>query len=283
MEEIIEKLKQEIVNHDFIKNSSLFGSFQWKRAQYILLSDIIYENLSKSEFMQGSKKNDLGVSISSTTLQRIFTNKYTENGNTDLRFLKTLDKLAIFLGYPNLNNFLLHHSQIEKTEVEKELTETVSEIQTSNPSIDFFNEIVFNSCREYFELLKKLPTVDMGKFSEYVFEESSVFKRIFDLHVKYSELDYHLNCQNNRSNFEVYGYKLRSISDDTAVIGTKEFWNLGFVDNNGQNKYVINEVTRQLYFLRKINGVWKIWDNHNPGYNTLATDLLKHKIKKELN
>ena len=120
----------------------------------------------------------------------------------------------------------------------------------------------------------------MGNFSEYVFEESSVFKRIFDLHVKYSELDYHLNCENNRSNFEVYGYKLRSISEDTAVIGTKEFWNLGFVDCNGENKYVINEVTRQLYFLRKINGIWKIWDNHNPGYNTSATDFLKNETKK---
>lgn len=277
MEKIIEKLKQEIINHDFIKNSSLFGSFQWKRAQYILLSDIIYESLSKSEFMQGSKKNDLGVSISSTTLQRIFTNNYTEKANTDLRFLKTLDKLAIFLGYPNLNSFLLHHSKSEKIGVEIELTEAVKDIQDTNLPIEFFTEIVYNSCREYFELLKKLPVVDMGKFSEYVFEESSVFKRIIDLHVKYSELNYHLNCENNRSNFEVYGYKLRSISEDTAVIGTKEFWNLGFVDSNGKNMYVINDVTRQLYFLRKINGIWKIWDNHNPGYDTLVTDFLKNQ------
>lgn len=284
MEKIIEKLKQEILNHDFVKNSSLHGSFQWKRAQYILLSDIIYENLSKSEFMQGSKKNDLGVSISSTTLQRIFTNNYTDSTNTDLRFLKTLDKLAIFLGYPNLNNFLLHQSQCGKIEVENAFVETVSEIQDTIPSIQFFTEIVINSCREYFELLKKLPIVEMGKFSDYVFQESSVFTRIYDLHVKYSELNFLLNCENNRSNFEVYGFKLQSINEDTAVISTKEFWNLDLVDHNGKNMYLINEVTRQLYFFRKINGVWKIWDNYNPGYDTLAKDFLKPKgkIKKEL-
>jgi hypothetical protein len=275
MEEIIKKLKQEIINHDLVKNSSLFSSFQWKRAQYIVLSDIIFESLSKSEFMQGPKKNDLGVSISSSTLQRIFTNSYKESGNTDLRFLKTLDKLAIFLGYPNLNNFLLHQSQSEKSRFEAEKINVIENIEDIDVPIGFFTEIVLNSCREYFELLKKLPTVDMGRFSEYVFEESSVYKRIFDLHVKYSELDYHLNCANNRSNFEVYGYKLRSISEDTAVIGTKEFLNLDFVDINEKNTYVINEVTRQLYFLRKINGIWKIWDNHNPGYDTLATDFLK--------
>ncbi len=212
-------------------------------------------------------------------MQRIFTNNYTEKANTDLRFLKTLDKLAIFLGYPNLNSFLLHHSKSEKIEVEIELTEAVSDIQDTNLPIDFFTEIVYNSCREYFELLKKLPTVDMGRFSEYVFEESSVYKRVFDLHVKYSELNFRLNCENNRSNFEVYGYKLRSLSEDTAVIGTKEFWNLDLVDSNGKNMYLINEVSRQLYFLRKINGIWKIWDNHNPGYKTLATNFLNKKIE----
>ena len=90
MEEIIEKLKQEIINHDVIKNSSLFGSFQWKRAQYILLSDIIYENLSRSEFMQGSKKNDLGVSISSTTLQRIFT-KYQPSYGKHIKSLEFVE------------------------------------------------------------------------------------------------------------------------------------------------------------------------------------------------
>lgn len=275
MEEIIKKLKHEIVNHNLIKNSSLSGSSIWKRVHYIVLSDMISDSLSKSEFMQGSKKNELGVTISSSTLQRIFTTDYANNKNNDLRFLKTLDKLAVFIGYPNLNNFLLHQSQNEKIEVNEELTATIDNVQDTDLSIGFFSEIILNSCQEYFELLKKLPNFEMGGFSKHVFEESSVYKRVYDLNLKYSELNYRLNCENNRSNFEVYGFKIQNINEDSAVISAKEFWNLDLVDTYGKNMYVINEVTRQLYFFKKINGNWKIWDNHNPAYDTLATDFLK--------
>jgi hypothetical protein len=275
MEEIIEKLKQEISNHDFVKNSSLFNSFQWKRAQYILLSDIIYENLSKSEFMQGSKKNDLGVSISSTTLQRIFTNSYTEKGNTDLRFLKTLDKLAIFLGYPNLNNFLLHHSENEKEAFEKKKINVVKNIEEIDVPISFFTELILNYCREEFEVIKKIPEIRMEKIFNYAFEEGPLCKRAIDMLSKFSENNLRLNCENNRSNFENYGFKVRNINKDTVVIASKEFWNMHWVDTNGKTKYIYNKANNQLYFFRKINGVWKIWDNHNPGYDTLALDFLK--------
>lgn len=285
MEEIIEKLKQEIINHDFVKNSSLFGSFQWKRAQYILLSDIIYENLSKSEFMQGSKKNDLGVSISSTTLQRIFTNNYTEKGNTDLRFLKTLDKLAIFLGYPNLNNFLLKHSENEKLRFEEEKINTIANIEGIDFPISFFTETVLNYCREEFEAMKNLPAFNMGKISEYVFEDSPLYKRATDMFAKFSELKLHMNCENNRSNFENLGLKLHNRSQDAVVINSKEFWNVHWVEENGKSFHTYNKKTSQLYFFKKINNVWRIWDNHNPGYDNLAEVFLKKKtkIKKELN
>lgn len=274
MEEIIEKLKQEIINHDVIKNSSLFGPFQWKRAQYILLSDIIYESLSRSEFMQGSKKNDLGVSISSTTLQRIFTNNYTDKANTDLRFLKTLDKLAIFLGYPNLNNFLLSHSENEKIKFEKEKVSNIENIEGIDVPIIFFTELIVNYCREEFEVIKNIPEINMDKVFNYVFEDGPYCKRIIDMLLKFSELGLRLNCESNRSNFEIYGFKVQNIDQDTAVIGTKEFWNMHWVDTNGKTKYIINKVNNQLYFFRKHKHVWKIWDNHNPGYDTLVKDFL---------
>ena len=275
MEEIINKLKQEIINHDLVKNSSLFSSFQWKRAQYIVLSDIIFESLSKSEFMQGSKKNDLGVSISSSTLQRIFTNSYKKSGNTDLRFLKTLDKLAIFLGYPNLNNFLLHQSQNQKSIFEAEKINVVENIEDIDVPIGFFTQMIVDYCCEEFEVVKKIPKLDTGKLSDYVFEDGPLYNRAVDMLTKFTEFNLRLNCANNRSNFENYGFKVRSISHNTAVIASKEFWNMHWIDNNGNTTYIYNKATNQLYFFRKINGVWKIWDNHNPGYDTLATDFLK--------
>ncbi|MEO8516994.1 MAG: hypothetical protein ABI426_09620 [Flavobacterium sp.] len=278
MEEIIKKLKQEIINHNRIKNSSLLSSFQWKRAQYIVLSDIISESLSKSEFMQGSKKNELGVTISSSTLQRIFTNDYIDRKSNDLRFLKTLDKLAIFLGYPNLNNFLLHQFKNEKKQFEEEQLKDIQEVQNIegiDVNISFFTEIIINSCKEEFENMKKLPVFEMGKFSEYAFEESPVYKRISDLHLKFSELNLRMDCESNRSNFENYGFKLRNITEDTALIATKEFWNIHWTYSNGKTYHTYNTANNQLYFFRKIDGLWKIWDNHNPGYDSLATVFLK--------
>ncbi|MEO8516998.1 MAG: hypothetical protein ABI426_09640 [Flavobacterium sp.] len=57
MEAIIKSLKHEIINHDLVKNSSLFSLSQWKTGHYSILSEIISESLSKSDLMQGSKKN----------------------------------------------------------------------------------------------------------------------------------------------------------------------------------------------------------------------------------
>nr|WP_294934484.1 hypothetical protein [uncultured Flavobacterium sp.] len=277
MEEIIKKLKNEIINHDLIKNSSLFSSPQWKRAHYIILSEIISERLSKSEFMQGSKKNDLGISISSSTLQRVFTNSYSDKGNTDLRFLKTLDKLAIFLGYPNLNNFLLHRSQSENTLFKNEQLNAVEGVDAMDTPISFFTELITNYCREEFEVIKKIPELHPEPLLEFVFAEGPLYKRATDMLSKFSERNLHLNCENNRSNFENYGFKVRNVTTDSIVITSKEFWNMHWVDSNGKTTYIVNRANNQLYFFRKIKGVWKIWDNHNPGYESLASDFLKNE------
>ncbi|MEO8516996.1 MAG: hypothetical protein ABI426_09630 [Flavobacterium sp.] len=275
MEAIIKRLKQEIINHDLVKNSSLFSLAEWKSGHYNILSEIISESLSKSEHMQGSKKNDLGVTISGSTLKRIFASEYTDKGSTDLRFLKTLDKLAIFLGYPNLNSYLLHQSQNEKAKFDDEQQKAIQEIKVPDVPISFFTEMIINYCREEFEIMKKLPALDMERFSDYVFKDSPAYKRVSDMLLKFLELNLHMNCENNRSNYENYGFKLRSINEDTAVIGSKEFWNVQWVDNNGKTFHTHNKASSQLYFFRKINGTWKIWDNHNPGYDSLAGVFLK--------
>src|SRR6218665_3512828 len=186
MEEIIEKLKQEIVNHDLVKNSSLLSSFKWKRAQYIVLSDLISDSLSKSEFMQGTRKNDLGVTISSSTLQRIFTDGNMNRKNNDLRFLKTLDKLAVFLGYPNLNNFLLHQSQGEKENFENAKTEVVDDYVSLELPIGFFTDLIINYCREEFEVIKRIPELNMDKLFDYAFKECPLIKRAKDMLIKFS-------------------------------------------------------------------------------------------------
>lgn len=273
MELIIEKLKKGIQSHPIIQNSTLSGAKEWKRAHYIILSEIISDCLEKSEFMQGPKRNELGCSISGMTLQRIFTNHPSETKKSDLRFLKSLDKLAIFIGHPSLNSFLNNEAIID--------TNKSPELESKNQPAPFFEELIADYCQEEFNCLQKLPEVNVTSLSKFIFPEGPLSKRISDIIENYSKLNYHLNCTNNRSNFEIYDFKVSSISETIAIITVKEFWNLEWKDENDTITIVFNKVNRQTYFIKKIGAIWKIWDNYNPDYNEISTKI-NSAIEKKL-
>lgn len=275
MKNIIEQLKKAIVSAAPVQKSSLAGVKDWKRAQFIILSEIISESLSKSVFMQGSRKNELGTTISSTTLQRIFTTDYSDSENRDLRFLKTLDKLAIFLGFSSLNHFLSNEAVAIGSEkvILREKTsddEVLAELQ----------QLITNYCQEEFNSLLKLPGVDLGNLSHFIFEDGPLTQRIHDLISQIAQLGYLLNSVNNRSNFELYDFRICSLNDLMAVVTVQEFWNLDFRDDDGNSRNVYSHVNMQTYFIKKQNGAWKIWDNHNPDYKTIITDMSENMRKK---
>jgi hypothetical protein len=277
MKNIIEQLKSSILSAPPVLNSSLVSVKSWKRAQYIVLSEIISDTLSKSPFLQGSKKNELGTTISSTTLQRVFTNDYSSSANSDLRFLKTLDKLAIFIGYPSLNNFLSNEAMSHG------ISQMVASEMDKKESILFeFEKLITNYCQEEFNSLLKLPEVDLGNLSHFIFEDGPLTQRIHDLISQIAQLGYQLNTHNNRSNFELYGFEICSLNDTLAVITAQEFWNLDFRDDDGNFRNAYSHVNKQTYFIKKQNGAWKIWDNHNPDYKTIINDMSENmqvKIK----
>lgn len=267
MKNIIEQLKNGILSAPPVLNSSLVSVKNWKRAQYLILSEIISESLSKSEFLQGSRKNELGTTISSSTLQRIFTNDYSNSENSDLRFLKTLDKLAIFIGFASLNHFLSNEATTLVTGLS-----TQESPKTDNP-LPQFEKLITSYCQEEFNSLLRLPEVDLGNISDFIFSNGPLTQRIHDLISQIAQLGYQLNCVNNRSNFELYDFKICSLDHNMAVITAQEFWNLDFRDDDGNFRNAYSHVNMQTYFIKKQNGVWKIWDNHNPDYKTIIKDM----------
>jgi hypothetical protein len=276
---IIEQLKKSIQLHPYIQSSSLSSSKKWKRAQYIILSEIISDALSKSSFLQGSRKNEIGTSISSTTLQRIFTTDYSEIETLDLRFLKSLDKLAIFIGFSTLNDFLADKS-LEKAEV----IPTVEKVAIEDLSY-FFEKLITHYCQSEFNCLEKLPSIETLELTESIFTGSPLFKRITDLIEKLSDLRFILTTKNNRSNFELYNFKISFIDETNAVIKVSEFWNLEWRDEFGDIVHEFNKENRQTYFIKKRDAIWKIWDNYNPDYNDLsekiALEIKNMQIKKD--
>ena len=72
-----------------------------------------------------------------------------------------------------------------------------------------------------------------------------------------------LTLSDRPSNYEVYNFELQSEDENLAVISTQEFWNLNFINKTNEHHHY-HILNRQNYFIKNIDGMWKIWDNHNP-------------------
>lgn len=200
--------------------------------------------------------------MSYITLQRFFEDNNRQEVIHDLRFLKTLDKLSIFLGYKDLNEF------IQKSNI-KEIDNPKTEI---NEDFEFFKKIIVDYSIAEFESLKLLPVSNIDGLKKNIFEGSPLLERISTYSKLYEKKKYRLITENNRSNYEIYGYKIISQDENMIVIKTDEFWNLAFEKMDTEEKLIFNKLNSQIYFIKKIKGIWKIWDNYNPD----AGDIIKN-------
>ncbi|WP_244926047.1 hypothetical protein [Epilithonimonas arachidiradicis] len=235
----------------------------WKRSHYIILAEIIKEELAHREELQNDRKFELGTSISHITLQRFFESDYDYKTHNDLRFLKTLDKICIFLGFKDLNSFVKSvkgNNSYDESKVGKEFTK----------------DIVYKYCRTNFEFFKFFPELRIDVFEDLIFTESPFIERIKNYSSQLCKKKLKLFTNNNRSNFEIFDIDIISEEKEMVVIKTQEFWNLVFVVENSDEEYIVNELDTQIYFIKKINNVWKIWDNYNPN-----SGLLNNVIQKK--
>lgn len=268
MKNSIEKLKNELLNHPKVVNSILNNSNNWKRNHYIFLSNLIEEELKKSEFMTQSRIYELGNSISDSTIKRFFSSEDTYYSN-DLRFIKTLDKFCIFLGYYDLNDFLQKNSN----HIDENNNKKTEKNTTLN--LDFFQNLIQEYCLYEFECLKKIPNVDFEDINKYVFENSPFQKRVKRNILGLCELEYTYDYENNHSNFEIFNFKILTMEKNLVVISTKEFWNLSFKNKNGNPTPICNFSNKQEYYIKKINSSWKIWDNFNSNSNNFIENAKK--------
>lgn len=251
MKDIYNLIKDKILEHDKVKHSVIGGNLSWKRSHFVILSEIIKDELADAEELQGEKKFELGTTISHITLQRFFENEYDEKTHNDLRFLRTLDKICIFLGYKDLNTFA--QSINGKSHLfQKELDD------------QHYLEIVRMYCRANFEFFKKLPELHYYLFEHVLFGEAPFLGRIIRHSNDISKMRLQLYTENNRSNYEIFAIEILEKTPENIVIKTQEFWNLLFIREGINDEYIVNELTNQVYFLKKIGNEWRIWDNYNP-------------------
>lgn len=265
MKTIYNLIKENLHNNPIIINSVLGKSHPWKRSHYVILSEIIQENLLVNEVLQNEKKFELGTSISHITLQRFFESDYDYKTHNDLRFLKTLDKLCIFLSFKNLNDF------IQKVKEDKVFVE-------SHFTKEMAVELVYKYCFLNFEFFKQFPDPKLNIFNDLVFSNSPLFERIKNYTTELKEIISSLITKNNRSNYEIFDIQVVSDEEDKIVIKTQEFWNCTFYLKDSDEEYKVNELSSQIYFVKKMDEVWKIWDNYNPNSGSISEKIKKSRL-----
>lgn len=248
---IYNSIKEEVKKNIKVKDSVLGNVGDWKRSHYIILSEIIKEELAHSEQLKNDKIFELGNTISHITLQRFFENDYQDKTHNDLRFLKTLDKICIFLGFKDLNSYI-HHLKENSVNGKQLMSE------------EFSTDIVYRYCSTVFELYKNFPNLKLELFTELVFDQSPFLERATSFSNELCERNFELITKNNRSNFEVFDINIVTDEPDKKILETQEFWNLLFKVGETGEEHFVNQLNRQIYFIRKIDNVWKIWDNYNP-------------------
>ncbi len=256
MVDVVKNLKQEISNNEKVKNSILGLSGEWKNNHYEALSHIINTSLSEKIDNKSEHFFTLVNTISQITLKRIFEGNIKESAYKDLRFLKTLDKITIFLGYENLNEF------IAKTKNKINVNDI---FEITNQEFQGYKDLIFNCCNDEFSNIKTLPNINLTIFDQYVLKNSPYENR---LAVYLNKLrDQKIKLVAELSNFEIYNYKLISIDSNMIVMNTNEFWNLVFIKNGNHTLY--HRKAEQTYYLKKDADKWKIWDNYNPDYEDI--------------
>ncbi|WP_326982525.1 hypothetical protein VUJ46_20480 [Chryseobacterium sp. MYb264] len=250
MKTIYNSIRDEVIQHPGVKNSILGKVKEWKRSHFIILSEIIKEQLSASDALTYEKKFEIGSTISHVTLQRFFENEYQHKTHNDLRFLKTLDKICIFLGYEDLNSYIFLTKE-KKHEPEHE-------------NSDFFFHLVDDYAAGLFEFYKAFPGHHPEIFENTVFSSSPLIERISQFSKELCERDFQLVTQNNRSNYEIFDLHVLSDEPEKKILESQEFWNLLFTVKNSEEEHFVHQLNTQIYFIRKIDSEWKIWDNYNP-------------------
>ena len=252
MQGVVELLKGKINIHEKVRNSVLKYTEQWKNNHYELLAEIINEELSEKIPQQSEAFYALGNSISPITLKRLYEGQIKESTYNDLRFLKTLEKLCIFLDYSSLNVFI-SINRGSATEVES--------LESNNPEeFSIGKKLILESSTCEFNAMITAPNIEFKAFDNFIVKDSPYRKRI-ELYLTKLMVP-GLKLEKELSNFEIYAYQLKTIEDRLMIIDTDELWTLIF--SKDDNHFPYHKKGQQTYYLKKINDEWLIWDNYNP-------------------
>ena len=272
MNNLILKLRESIIVKCTLNPLIPPLTHYWKSMHYKMIAEDISFTLEKTTLISEDRKRAIGTTLSEVTLKRFFDEQYTNHVTYDQRFINTLDKICIFLGFKDRDSFMT--DTVKATPIKDYNEKQIDD--------GFYKKLVMNYCKEEFESLGQLPLINLDKLSAYIFKDGPLYSRILNIYQKHSEKKIFLNKSNNRSNMEILFINITNLDAHEVVIDTKEYWNLEWITENGETAFFYHKMNSQVYFLKNINQTWKIWDNYNPDFQNLQNTITDLDQIKEM-
>ena len=242
MEALVQQLRTKVSNNGLLKSEN------WTKSCYALFADIIGHDLS--EKMSDRQRMEIGTSISSKTLQKIFDGQYKLSYPIDPRSLNTLNKLVFFLGFPEWISFT---KQFEK-ETEKTIINTYKNEEIT--------DIVKTAIQTEYQLYSELPKNPEKHLEKIFIKNSQSYLRILEVLKKQESNQCSISNKCNPSTCEILDIKVEKINKEYAQVVTSEYWLLCWWDKT-KNRYIkrYKNICDHFYILNKVDNTWKIKTN----------------------
>lgn len=248
-------LRSKLVSH-FQQLNPLFNADKWQRSHYILMQKEVNEGLRNSIYMTDELKKSHGSTISHMTLKRFFEKSYSDQASTDIRFIKTVDKLCIYLGYPNYQHFV----------------DSFDEEDSSSVTLAELRQFIKEYMSIHVDFLAQAPENAERILGDYVLPDGPYFARLKELRKAMFERSLTLPPDSTIISNDLIDLKIISSNADGLVLEAQEFWFLHFIADEG-TEVLYNNTGMRLYFLKKDAYGWKIWNNYNPDFSLYLKQL----------
>lgn len=188
----------------------------------------------------------MGTTISSKTLSNMFNGQYRLSFPIDPRTLNTMNKISVFLGYSDWNEFT-------------DRTDAVTTLDEDASSEEVALRTLRNALTARFQCLSELPAINADLLKPYYTVSGSASKELLHLLQSRSERGFVINNSYNPSTFELLESEVIKIDGKAAQIKTREYWLLCWYDPAAL-KYVerYKELKEQIYVLEYKQHQWKI-------------------------
>ncbi len=264
-------LRQDLLNKFSEIDPTIGPNTILRNQDYKRLATVVIDFLEASEnfaAQQGISFQNKSVlrsaaTISDTTIERVLTSTWMVKQPIEKRVFQTLNKLSIFCGYTNWEDFF-YQKKIALDSVHDDLSSILI-------------ETVHHADAAEFSAYKALPLIDLGELQKYFLTGGSAYKRIYNLLVRHKLRQWVINDPTNPSDYKTYSASVKQIAKDTAIVVTDEWWYLRWVDMTTFKTPVIYDTRNTQTFLlkRMEDNSWKVDSTDYPTYGAL-TYLKKH-------